>query len=721
MIVIFKKSERIGKNGRKLKKTLKYILHILGVFLDKAKRQLTLPVLSSWLLLGYVWLQCVQASDVCDLKEQCVDGSDEHRCPLLQLKETNSKKFPVMINFQQSGDITKTHLRPDRNDSDVSCPDTHFWCPEKDYCLPVFVRCNGVYDCPGHEDEAGCDLYTCPGFYRCRASKVCVHVTSVCDGWPMCPHRDDELSCGQQCPQQCICHGLAFFCPQMFAAHQFPDLRYLDARESGINVHQLGHNHMLIHLSLARCGVNIVSNFTFHNLHSLDLSDNQLREASGHHFRQLPQLTVLFLAGNPLISVFEVPVTSNTELHKTITLDLSRVIIPSLDPDLFHVFPNLHTLNLSKSGVEFLNSLQVPLTSLQELDLRGCPIVEFPRDVLRGFFHLKILFADNFKLCCPSVLPSAFDLSDCHATPDDVSSCDDLLGSVTYRATVAVLATLAMVGNVVSLALRVCVHSTWRLSSGSVILTHLSVADLGMGLYLTTLGLADRLLAGQYVWHDNTWRKGAVCHVAGGLALSCRLAATLFTLILTLHRSLYHYPVFVRCLTTTKLKVLCVAIWATSLLLAAVLLLSQWRFFEQQALCILLPHKQNDSVEFSYIYAVLVLLTAMFVLCCIFEVISAVIGRVAKHTTINKNNRPSEYSFVVLGSITCGFLYTIACLVPTDSQTDRQKAIHTALVYFGSVISSAINPYLHLYGVRVQLSKRIKEERLLMIINRVRV
>ena len=386
-----------------------------------------------------------------------------------------------------------------------------------------------------------------------------------------------------------------------------------------------------------------------------------------------------------------------------------------MDSNLFHVFPNLHTLNLSNSGVEFFNSLQVPLTSLQELDLRGCPILEFHRDMLRGFLHLKILFADNFKLCCPSVLPSAFDLNYCHTTPDDVSSCDDLLGSVTYRATVAVLATLAIKGNVVSLALRVCVHSTWRLSSGSVILTHLSVADLGMGLYLTTLGLADRLLAGQYVWQDNTWKKGVVCHVAGGLALSCRLAATLFTVILTLDRCLHHYPVIVSCLTTAKLKVLCVAIWATSLLLAAVSLSQQWRFFGQNALCIPLAHNKKESVEFSYIYAMQVLLTFMFVLCCAFEVIGTVIGRVAKR------NRPSEYSFVVLGSMASGFLYTIACLVPTDSQTDRQKAIHTALVYFGFVINSAINPYLHLYGVRVQLSKRIKEERLLMIINRIRV
>ena len=664
-------------------------------------------------------MQCVEASAVCDFQEQCVDGSDEHRCDL-RLDGRTFTYLPIKIDFQHTGDITRTHFQPNRNNLYVSCPETHFWCPDKDYCLPVFVRCNGVYDCPGHEDETGCDLYACPGFYRCRASKVCVHVTSVCDGWPLCPHRDDELSCGQQCPQQCICHGLAFFCPQMFAAHQFPDLRYLDARRSGMNVHQLGHNHMLVHLSLARCGVNIVNNFTFHNLHSLDLSDNQLREVSGHHFRQLPQLTVLFLSGNPLTSVFEVSVTSNIELHKTNTLDLSRVRIPSLDPNLFHVFPNLHTLNLSNSGVEFFNSLQAPLTSLRELDLRGCP-TDFPRNTLRRFLHLQVLFADNFKLCCPSVLPPAFHLSYCHATPDDVSSCDDLLGSVTYRATVAVLATLTMVGNVVSLALRVCVHSTWRLSSGSVILTHLSVADLGMGLYLTTLGLADRLLAGQYVWLDNAWRKGVVCRLAGVLALSCRLSATLFTVILTLDRCLYHYPVFTCCLKTVKLKVLCVAIWTTSLLLAAVPLSQQWRFFGQQALCIPLAHKQNDSVEISHIYVVLVFVAFKSVMCCVCEVVNGVSSTVAKPTSINKNTRPNDHKFVVLGSMISGFLYTMACLLPTDSQTDRQKAIHTTLVFVGSVISSAINPYLHLYGVRAEQSKRLKEERLLMIINRVRV
>nr|KAG5685222.1 hypothetical protein BaRGS_030460 [Batillaria attramentaria] len=71
---------------------------------------------------------------------------------------------------------------------------------QEDICLPVYVRCNDVYDCPGHEDEADCDTYTCPGFYRCRASRVCVHRDHVCDGNYHCPQRDDELFCQLDCP-----------------------------------------------------------------------------------------------------------------------------------------------------------------------------------------------------------------------------------------------------------------------------------------------------------------------------------------------------------------------------------------------------------------------------------------------------------------------------------------------------------------------------------------
>ena len=665
-------------------------------------------------------LQCITESARCDGITQCIDESDEHGC-WKGFRGSTQFPMPVIVEFSRTGEIFVRSLRPDEGNVDFLCPETHFWCPDKDYCLPVFVRCNGVYDCPGHEDETGCDVYTCPGFYRCRASKVCVHMSHVCDDWPLCPQHDDELLCDQTCPPMCTCHGLAFFCRQVLATHQFPELRYLDARGSGMNMHQFGDNLMLVHLSLAMCGVTTVSNVTFDNLHSLDLSDNLLTEVSGHHFGRMPQLTVLFLAGNPLASMFTSVNVYNTELRKLHTLDLSSVKMHSMDPGLFLVFPNLRTLNLSNCGVELLqwNTSQMPVTSLRNLDLRGCVITEFSLDMLSGFLDLQQLFTDNFKLCCRSVLPPGFHLNHCQVTSDDVSSCDDLLGSLMHRTAVAVLATLSLLGNVVSLTLRVCVRNTWRLSSGGVVLTHLSVADLGMGLYLAVLGLADRLLAGQYVWQDNTWRRGAVCQVAGVLALSCRHAATFFTAILTLDRCLQRCQAVVPRLTPSKVNVICAGVWASSLLLTTVPVVLQWPFFGQQALCVPLPHLRDSSLGSQYAFGVMVLVHfVMYLLCLQCEVISGACSRV---TNPNRSTCPKDFKFVVLGSLTSGFLYTVACLVPTDSHTDTQKAIHTALVFFGSMASCAMNPCLYLYGVRAEHSQRIKEERLLKILNRTRV
>ena len=641
-------------------------------------------------------------------------------CMPVEVKQRPSVKRPVIVDFQRTGGITRRHMRTDRgNAADEACPETHFWCSDRDFCLPVFVRCNGVFDCPGQEDEADCVMYKCPGFYRCRASEVCVHVTHVCDGWPQCPQRDDELLCAQPCPPNCTCHGLAFFCSQVFAAHLLPDLRYLDVRGSGMNVLQLGNNYMLVHLSLAACRVKTLSNFTFYNLHSLDLSGNLLTEVSGHHFSLMPQLTVLFLEGNPLISVFRGPPFDGNALSRLKMLDLSDIMTLSEDTRLLRLFPNLQILNFSHSGIELLrwNSSLEPVSAIQEIDLRGCASDEFSQYVLRGFLHLQLLHADNFQLCCSFVLPPSFDPNHCHAPPDEVVSCDALLGSVAHRSMVGSFATLALLGNVVSLMVRVCVKATWRLSIGDVVLTHLSVADLGMGLYLVTIALADRLLAGDYVRQDSSWRKGTVCHLAGVLHLSCRHATTFFVTILSLDRCLHHCwgPSF----SPAKVKTACVVVWAFSLLLSAIPLASQWRFFGQHGLCVPLPHKMVDSLESHYAYVVLgIVHFALFVLCSVCELVRRLGGALLQTRTMNTASGLNNSQFVVLGSLASGFLYTIACLVPTDSHTDKEKAIHTALVYFGAVASSALNPFLHMYGVRTEHNKQLKKKRLLMIVNR---
>ena len=438
----------------------------------------------------------------------------------------------------------------------------------------------------------------------------------------------------------------------------------------------------------------------------------------------MPAVPLFCVAGNPLGSLM---VSAGGAELKIKRLDLSGVKLHSLDPRLLTALPHLHSLNLSRAGLQHLQwtPSQVSGAALRELDLRAGVTEELPRGVLRGFPHLQLVFADTFHWCCPSQLPPSFDLNHCHVTRDDVSSCDDLLGSVTYRATVASLATLALLGNVVSLTVRVCVGRSWRLSSGGVVLTHLSVADLGTGLYLAILGLADRLLTGQYVWQDVAWRRGAVCQLAGVLALSCRHAATFFTAVLTLHRCLQRYPALTPRLTLVKVKVVCVMVWASSLLLTTVPLMAGWRVYGQQALCLPLPHNPptpTPSTESQYTYGVMVLLQLIVLaLSCVCAAACAACSRVSRLKLVSNTHCPKDDQFLLLGSLSCGLLYTLACVVPTDRNSEGQAAAHTALVFFGAVASGAVDPYLHLYGVRAERRERIKEERLMKIIGRARL
>nr|KAG5691752.1 hypothetical protein BaRGS_014752 [Batillaria attramentaria] len=246
-------------------------------------------------------------------------------------------------------------------------------CSDDTLCLPVYVRCNGVNDCPGREDEAGCENYTCPGFYRCYSSAVCVHVDNVCDGWPQCPQHDDERFCQLTCPEGCSCRGLVFTCVTVFPAHEHIDLRYLQASGSGVTPAHLTHNLMLIHLDLSRCNLTDLGQLSLPNLRTLVLSDNLLHNISATDLLGVMNLRSVTLAGNPLTSLFADTSEGFSFLAMT-SLDMSRVALREIDLGVFALFPNLKSLNLSQCGVKRAVRDNITLLSeLRWLDLSGCP------------------------------------------------------------------------------------------------------------------------------------------------------------------------------------------------------------------------------------------------------------------------------------------------------------------------------------------------------------
>ena len=241
----------------------------------------------------------------------------------------------------------------------------------------MFVLCNGVYDCPGREDEENCDSYACPGFYRCRGSTVCVHPSHVCDGMLQCPQRDDELFCNLTCPPGCTCLRLAFTCSRSFQAGLHPHLRYLHVNgDEAMTPDLLKDNVMLVYLSLARCGLTSADDLRFPNLQTLDLSDNRIREISFDQLSFLVNLKSLYLSGNPVTALFSDGPSGQSLIPQLLKLDLSRVDLEVLNVSALDPLSKLRTLNVSHSGVSRVLTAEgrsqegIPHTSLSRLS--GC-------------------------------------------------------------------------------------------------------------------------------------------------------------------------------------------------------------------------------------------------------------------------------------------------------------------------------------------------------------
>ena len=99
-----------------------------------------------------------------DGQDNCFDKTDEFIPLAMQNRDYVFKVAlsnpPSLINMDGVGNYSAQKLA-----SVSECPETHFICPDG-MCLPVYLRCNGVYDCIGKVDEADCQEYTCPGYYR---------------------------------------------------------------------------------------------------------------------------------------------------------------------------------------------------------------------------------------------------------------------------------------------------------------------------------------------------------------------------------------------------------------------------------------------------------------------------------------------------------------------------------------------------------------------------
>ena len=673
--------------------------------------------------------QCVPHDKFCDGQGDCYNDADEDSCR--NFKDFTTEEFPPppgLISLDKTGHFAVHTLQESGNETTVQCPATHFRCVhELFYCLPVHLRCNDVYDCPSHEDEDDCDTYTCPGYYRCRDSRVCVHPDHVCDHIYHCPQHDDELLCDLQCPEQCLCYGTAFFCSAAFRVDLYPELRFLEARATEMTPADLTNSTMLIHLGLARCSLTRLEVLNLPNLHSLDLSDNDIVSIRQEHLSLLPNLYQLSLAGNPLTSSLFTEHVSQRAFQSVKILDMSRVYILKLNTSIFTAFITLKLLNLSGNGIQAimddgLNSL----ADLRLLDLRGSPITEFPPSIFRDLSELQTVFADNYKLCCPVNLPTHFNPAHCHAPVDEISSCDNLLRSNMYRAFLAVFAVLALLGNLGSFFFRVIPAKRRAVQAFGVFVTHLCVADFLMGVYLAVIGVADRLYQGTYVWEDEAWRTSAFCRLVGFLSLLSSEVSAFIICLITLDRFLVlRFPFSQFRFRKASAHGACLAVWALGILLAAVPLLprtSHWEFYSQTGICIPLPITRKVFPGQSYSFAVMILLNfVLFLFIALGQVFIywSIRSNAMADADAGKRSRDltiaSRLLTVAMSDFLCWFPIGVLGLAASAGHRIPGE-VNVAMAIFVLPFNSALNPFLYTLNMVMERRARAREERLTAIL-----
>ncbi|KAL8582680.1 hypothetical protein ACOMHN_050423 [Nucella lapillus] len=673
--------------------------------------------------------QYVDFDQRCDGDYDCVTKKDEKDCSRSRQPIVFHLHPPAVLHLDMMGGFTVTTLP-----AHTQCPATHFQC-HSGFCLPVYLRCNDVNDCLHHDDEIGCQDYTCPGFYRCRDSSrmICVHLNHLCDGTKHCPLYDDELLCDQTaCPQSCACYGRAFTCTNTFPVRSFLQLRYLEAKGSGLGQSDVTQNAMLVHLGVQACGWRNVTYLIFPNLHSLDLSYNLLRSVKVRKFEGCPHLQSLNLAGNLLSGAL--PASQDAYvLLSLVVFNFSAIQISVVNmTELSVVMPELQLLDLSWSEVESLQGRDV-FQNLRVLDLRGCPLSEFARDFMKGMHQLSHVSADDFKLCCSVVLPDAFK-GECLAPSDEISSCSDLLKATAYRWALAVFAVLAILGNLSGFVYRLYFWSENMRTGFAVFVCHLCVSDFLMGVYLALIGVADQVYAGVYLWRHADWKNSAVCSLAGLLSfLSSEVSAFLMCIITVDRFLVLRFPFSRIRFDARTAHVTCIVIWLLGVTLAAVPLLpvtSHWGFYRQTGICIPLPFTRADFPGHGYSFSVMIVCN--LVLCVLIAAGQCLIFWSVRPSSLpdpGSDPKPtggqgarSKEAAIARRLLTialsdflcwfpiglCGLLAARGVLIPGE--------VSVAMAIFILPLNSAINPLLYTLSVMLERQQRARERRLLQIL-----
>jgi hypothetical protein len=481
-------------------------------------------------------------------------------------------------------------------------------------------------------------------------------------------------------------------------------------------------NHYLVYLVLKECALQSVTAVQLPNLRHLDLSHNHLHNISVSVFNTLGNLNQLSLANNPL-SVLVGEFSSQTQRNLKF-LDLSNTQMVRFNTTLLSYFVSLQRIDLSRSLVNVIgdNGFQ-NVRSLVDLDLSGCPVETFPNEIFHGLTKLSKIVADTYKLCCVKILPANFDPSSCQAPENELSSCDDLLRSETYRGFLWLMGALSLSGNVFCLVFRSILHRKSSKGAFNVFVSSLCLADFTMGVYVIIIGVADLVYRGTYLHNDLVWMDSVACKVAGFLCLVSSEVSALTILLITVDRFLVlRFPFSRLWFGRVSGCVACLSTWVVGFVFALVPLLpatAHWKFYSQTGICIPLPITRQDFAGRQYSLGVMIILnSALFLLIAGGQAVIYWSVRVNSLTSDTGSWKTKDMTVarrlitVAVSDFLCWFPISLCALLALGG-VPVPGEVNVAMAIFVLPLNSAFNPFLYTVNMMMEKRQRASQDRLL--------
>ena len=364
-----------------------------------------------------------------------------------------------------------------------------------------------------------------------------------------------------------------------------------------------------------------------------------------------------------------------------------------------------------------------PFPALMTIDLRGCPLTSFPGDLFYGLSQLHMIYADNYKLCCPRTLPLGFDEDFCLAPQSEVSSCEDLLRSDTYRFFLWIVSLSSLAGNMGSFVFRLLILKNFLKTGFNMFVTQLNVADVLMAVFLTMVGVADSTYRGRYLWHDLTWMSSVACSVSGFLCLMSSEVSAFIICLITLDRFIVlRFPFSQLRFQPRSAAVASGLAWVTGISLAAVPLLpvtAHWRFYGQTGICIPLPITRHDFAGRDYSFAVIIVFN--FIVFLFIAVGQGFVFWTIKDNTMATTNTTSKSHdlivarrllSVVVSDFVCWFPIGLLGLLASRGVAVPSE-VNVAMAIFVLPLNSALNPFLYTFNMIMERRRKRKELELL--------